>query len=228
MPQTLSRNVEEYLEAIHRLRQTPAGVSTGRLARQLDVRPASVTGMLRRLSHLGLVSYRRYRNISLTREGERRASELIRRHRLAERLLTDMLGVPLDQAHAEACRLEHAVSAAVEGRIAHALGGPEACPHGHPIDAEADDSALSLAAAPPKRPLTIARLEDESPEVVRYLAQRGLLPGARVKVNLREPLGGAVMVEVAGKRHLLGAALAATIRVRETAPMTSSASRKNK
>ena len=211
----LSQTVEEYVEAIHRLGRTPGGVSTTRLARHLGVTPASVTGMLKRLSNLRLITYRRYRNITLTPAGERSARELIRRHRLTERLLTDVLGVPLEDAHDEACRLEHAVSPAVEGRIAETLGEPDACPHGNPMDVDADDRTFGLVDAPLNRALTIVRLEDESPEVVRYLAERKLLPGARVKVKTREPLGGAVVLEVAGKRQIVGAELAASIRVRQ-------------
>lgn len=209
----LSESVEEYLEAIHRLSGSAKGVSTTGLARQLGVRPASVTGMLRRLAELGLITYRRYRNIALTDRGEQRAHEVIRRHRLAERLLTDMLGVPLDQAHEEACRLEHAVSPELEGRMAEALGGPRACPHGHPIDAAAEDRSVGLTEAPLNRQLTIVRLDDESPEVVRYLAGLGLLPGARVVVKLREPRDGAVVVETAGVTRTLGPDLAAGVRV---------------
>jgi DtxR family Mn-dependent transcriptional regulator len=169
--------------------------------------------MLRRLTGLGLITYRRYRDIALTEAGERSAHAVIRRHRLAERLLTDMLGVPLDQAHDEACRLEHAVSPALEGRMAEALGGPSACPHGHPIDAAAADHSIGLTEAPLNRQLAIARLDDESPEVVRYLAGLGLLPGARLTVKLREPRDGAVVVEVAGVIRTLGPELAAGVRV---------------
>jgi len=210
----LSESVEEYLEAIRKLGKTPAGVSTTRLSRHLGVTPASVTGMLRRLADLGLITYERYRNVTLTGTGERRADEVIRRHRLTERLLTDVLGVPLEEAHDEACRLEHAVSPALEGRIAEALGGPDACPHGNPLDADAEDETLSLLEAPVDRSLVIVRLENETPEVVRYLTERKLLPGARLKVKLREPLDGAVVLDVGGKTQVLGPQLAASIRVR--------------
>ncbi|UCC69434.1 MAG: metal-dependent transcriptional regulator [Armatimonadota bacterium] len=210
----LSESVEEYLEAIRKLGKTVEGVSTTRLARHMDVKPASVTGMLRRLSHLGLVTYRRYRDIALTPAGEQRANEVIRRHRLAERLLTDVLGVPLDEVHDEACRLEHAVSPALEGRLARVLGGPQKCPHGHPLDADAEDESLSLLDAPLNRSLMVVRLENETSEVVRYLTERKLLPGARVKVKAREPLDGSVVLEVAGDRQLLGPQIADGVRVR--------------
>jgi DtxR family Mn-dependent transcriptional regulator len=214
VPAALSESVEEYLEAIRKLAKTPEGVSTSRLARQLSVAPASVTGMLRRLADLGFVIYQPYRNVTLTATGEQRADEVIRRHRLTERLLTDLLGVPLEEAHDEACRLEHAVSPALEGRIAEALGGPKACPHGNPVDASEEDRTQSLAEAPLNRSLVVVRLENEAPEVVRYVTGRKLLPGARLRVKEREPLDGSVVLEVEGERQVLGPEMAASIRVR--------------
>ncbi len=213
-PKPLSDSAEEYLEAIERLQHSPEGVSTTRLSRHLDVKPASVTGMLRRLSDLGLITYRRYGRISLTSEGELRAHDLIRRHRLAERLLTDVLGVPLEHAHDEACRIEHVVSPELEDRITQTLGRPQACPHGHPIDVSADDHTISLTECPPGRTFTIVRLDDESSDMVRYLSERKLLPGHRVKVKLRESVGEVLVVDVGGQTHTLGAGPAAAIRVR--------------
>ncbi len=206
--------VEEYLEAIHRFGASAEGVSTTRLAEHLHVRPASVTGMLRRLREAGLISYRRYGEIALTPQGETRAHELIRRHRLAERLLTDLLKVPLDRAHEEACRLEHALSPDVEAHLSEALGAPDSCPHGHPIDAGADDHTFALTEAPAHRRLLLVRLEDESPEVVRYLEARGLLPGAKLTVRAHDAAGDTVEVEVAGQTRTLSASLARRLRVR--------------
>ncbi len=209
----LSHAVEEYLEAIHRFAGYREGPTTTRLADHLNVKPASVTGMLRRLSELGLITYQRYGHIRLTPAGDRLAHAIVRRHRLAERLLTDVLEVPLAQVHHEACRLEHALSADVAGRIADKLGDPELCPHGHPINAQAGDRTMSLLDAPKGRVLVIVRLENESPEVVRYLTDRKLLPDARLKVKAREPLDSGVVVEVSGETHTIGRELAATIRV---------------
>ena len=209
----LSDNVEEYQEAIHHFNSTPRGASTTRLATHLRVKPASVTGMLRRLARLGLIAYRRYYDITLTDEGERRAHVVIRRHRLSERLLTDVLKLPLHEAHDQACRLEHAFSPELEKRLATALGSPDSCPHGHPVDAAARDHTIPLLDAPANRQLAIARLDDESTEVIRYLADRGLLPGARVTIKQRDPLGGAVQLHLGGKTYTLGERLASTIRV---------------
>jgi DtxR family Mn-dependent transcriptional regulator len=209
----LSDSVEEYMQAIHRMSQVPGGVSTSGLARRLGVRPASVTGMLRKLADMGWITYRRYHDIALTPAGDELANELLRRHRLTERLLTDVLDVPLEDAHGEACRLEHAVSPQLESRIAQKLGRPDVCPHGHPLDVDADDATVSLAEAPAKRQLTVVRLEEESAEVVRYLAERNLLPGVGVEIDSREPLGDAVVLDVEGEPLTVSAELAATIRV---------------
>jgi DtxR family Mn-dependent transcriptional regulator len=213
VPHGLSPSIEEYVQAIHRLSQAPDRVSTTRLAHQLGVKPASVTGMLRRLSELGLITYQRYRSITLTLAGARHARELIRRHRLTERLLTDLVGVPLEEVHVEACRLEHAVSPELEKRIATKLGAPEICPHGNAVDASAEGAAMTLVEAPLRRTLTVVRLTDESPAVVRYLAERRLLPGAKVEVKLREPVGDGVVLDIDGETQTLSPALAATILV---------------
>ncbi len=205
--------VEEYLEAIHRFGSSAEGISTTRLAEHLQVRPASVTGMLRRLREAGLITYRRYGEIALTPAGEERAHDLIRRHRLAERLLTDLLKLPLERAHQEACRLEHALSPEVEAHLAAALGSPDSCPHGHPIDAAADDHTFALADAPEWRLLTLVRLEDESPEVVSYLAARGLLPGATLLLRTHDTVAEIVTVDVGGQTYPLSTSLARRLRV---------------
>jgi DtxR family Mn-dependent transcriptional regulator len=212
--QPLTHAVEEYLEAIQRFSREGEGPSTTQLASHLKVRPASVTGMVKRLAELGLVTYRRYRRVNLTAAGQRGARKIIRRHRLAERLLTDVLELPLDRVHDEACRLEHALSSEVEDLIARKLGDPEFCPHGHPIKSGVEKRTMTLAEAPEGRSLRIVRIEDESPEVVRYLAERKLLPKATVTVRERDPVGGGVVLDVDGKTQTLGGELAATIRVR--------------
>jgi DtxR family Mn-dependent transcriptional regulator len=169
--------------------------------------------MLRRLAEQGLVTYERYGRIALTPEGRRQAQSVIRRHRLAERLLTDVLGVPIDQVHDEACRLEHAVSPDVEDRIAQTLGDPKACPHGNPIDLQSGGAASRLSEAQQGEALAVVGLSDESPEVVRYLSEHGLLPPARVMVTGSEPRGGGLVVTVDGVEKTLSRELAATIRV---------------
>ncbi len=211
---TDSHAVEEYLEAIHRFGDTDPGISTGRLAEHLGVKPSSVTGMLKRLAEAGLVSYRRYGAIALTEEGQRQAHALVKRHRLAERLLSDLLKVPLDQVHEQACHLEHGVSPEIEAHLEAALGSPDVCPHGHPMNPDARDRTVPLSEAPLDRAVTVVRLEDESPAVVRYLAGRRLLPGTVVTLRQRDSLGEVLVLEAEGEMHNLSAGLAKTIRVK--------------
>jgi DtxR family Mn-dependent transcriptional regulator len=170
--------------------------------------------MLRRLRELGMINYRRYHDIALTEDGQQRAHDLIRRHRLAERLLTDVLKVPLDEVHQEACRLEHVVSPRLEQRIVDALGRPASCPHGHPMDMDAAEAVVSLLDAPLNVDLVIARLDNESPDVVRHLSERALVPGAQVIVKQRDVTAGTVVVETPGETHTLGIAIAETVCVR--------------
>jgi len=211
---TNSHAVDEYLEAIHRFGDETPGISTGRLAEHLGVRPSSVTGMLRRLAELGLISYRRYGEIALTGDGQRQAHALVKRHRLAERLLADLLNMPLDQVHDQACHLEHGVSPEIEARLEAALGAPVACPHGHPIDPRRRERTLPLSLAPLGREMVVVRLEDESQPVVEYLSRRRLLPGARVTPRKWESLGEVLVLESAGATHTLSASLAKTVRVK--------------
>ncbi len=211
--ETLSQTIEEYVETIHRFSRRPEGASTTGLAKYLGVRPATVSGMLRRLSALGLVTYRRYRHIALTEKGERLARDVIKRHRLAERLLTDLLKMPLAEAHEEARKLGHAVSPKVAARLTEVLGSPKSCPHGHPVDVSGRDATIPLTDAPTDRPMTISRLDDETAEVVRYLADRGLLPGRKVILREVDPLNATVALETEGGRYTVGYSLAANIRV---------------
>jgi DtxR family Mn-dependent transcriptional regulator len=126
-------STEEYLEAIYRLEREGTGVSTSGLASELGITTASVSGMLKKLSNDGYIDHRARGEAKLTRSGLEIAVRVIRRHRLAECLLTEVLGMGWDEVHAEACRLEHAISARVEERLVAILGDPKVCPHGHPI-----------------------------------------------------------------------------------------------
>ena len=126
-------STEEYLEGIYRLEREGSGVTTSGLAADLGVAPASVSGMLKKLASDGYIDHRARGEAKLTPKGLAVAVRVVRRHRLAERLLTDVLGMSWDEVHAEACRLEHAISERVEERLVLVLGNPQVCPHVHPI-----------------------------------------------------------------------------------------------
>jgi DtxR family Mn-dependent transcriptional regulator len=205
--------VEDYAKALHALAKRSEGpVTTSALAERLGVSPGSVTAMLKRMGEMGLVEHEPYRGATLTGEGERVALEVIRHHRLLESYLTDVLGMPWDRVHDEAEVLEHYISEELEERIAAALGDPRHDPHGDPIpDRELEvepEPGVPLAEVESGAAGTLARVSDSDPEMLRFLAERGIRPGARVTVGEREPFGGSVAIEVDGLPHSIGAELA--------------------
>lgn len=183
----LSESVQDYLKAIFELHQATPRVTTNALAARLGVSAASVTGMLRRLAELGLVEYEPYQGVVLTGSGRRAALEVIRHHRLIELYLTQALGYSWDEVHAEAERLEHAVSQSFAERIAQLLGDPKVDPHGDPIPSREGEmphtSQRTLAEAPSGAALSIQRVRDEDAEVLRRLAALRLFPNTRFVVK---------------------------------------------
>ncbi len=205
--------VEDYAKAIYSLERRGEGpVGTSALAERLGVSPGTVTAMVKRLAELGLAEHEPYRGVTLTDSGERVALEVIRHHRLIEAFLAEALGMPWDRVHDEAEVLEHYISEDLEERIAAALGDPSHDPHGDPIPdrklALADEPAVALSGLEPGESATFARVSDSDPEMLRYLAQREIRPGAKVTVREREPFGGALMIVVDGSAHAIGSSLA--------------------
>jgi DtxR family transcriptional regulator, Mn-dependent transcriptional regulator len=207
--------VEEYIEAIWRVAgDGPAATKT--LAAHLHVAPASVTGMLRRLSSLGLIVYRPYGKASLTATGRQLALQVIRRHRLSERLLTDILGLPWEKAHAEACKFEHLITGEVETRLKALLGSVETCPHGHRLDLARPAGSMPLTAIKPPQLVQIVAVADESEVMIHYLSDLGLVPGAEITVTGHEPTDeGAILLEIAGQPRALGRRVAEQITVKK-------------
>ena len=210
-------STEEYLEAIYRLEREGPGVSTSALANDLGVAPASVSGMLKKLSGDGYVTHRARGEAKLTREGLEIAVRVIRRHRLAEVFLTEMLGMPWDEVHEEACRLEHAISAKVEERLVAVLGDPQTCPHGHaipPLDlSDPIRPGVALSQLAPGDAARVHGVTEEISEILRYLAEIGLRPGASVRVLEKAPLGGPVTLRVGDARHAISLELARMVTV---------------
>jgi DtxR family Mn-dependent transcriptional regulator len=206
VPIVTSASVDDYLKAILDLGESTERVTTSALAKRLAVTPASVTGMLRRLSAEDppFVEYEKHRGVKLTDHGRLRALEVLRHHRLLERFLHDTLGYSWDEVHAEAERLEHAISETLEDRIAESLGDPEVDPHGHPIPRK-DGSVPEREEAPlmsvrPGESAVLSRVSDEDPALLRYLAELGLRPGVRLAVEGRDPFDGPLVLRLAGAR----------------------------
>jgi DtxR family Mn-dependent transcriptional regulator len=209
---------QNYAKAIYHLQSREEGaVGTGAVAERLGVTPASASAMLKRLADEGLVSYTPYHGARLTGRGEQLALEVIRHHRLLELFLAEVLGMPWDRVHDEAEVLEHHISEELEELIAAKLGDPDRDPHGDPIPSREldidDDPSRALEEMGAGDEGVFVRVSDSDGAMLRYLADRGIHPGARVLIRAREPFGGPIRVEVDGAEHVLGGALAERMRV---------------
>jgi DtxR family Mn-dependent transcriptional regulator len=217
----LTAAVQDYAKAIFTLESRDGAASTTGLAALLEVRPGSVSGMLRKLSALGLVEHERYRGVRLTERGKRVALEVIRHHRLVELFLVESLGMTWDEVHAEAEVLEHALSEELEELIAAKLGDPTVDPHGDPIPSRelklAETDAPALAELAPGEAAIFVRISDSEPDMLRFLGERGIVPGARLELVERQPFDGPLFVRVGDDVHVLGATLARAMRVQPEA-----------
>jgi DtxR family Mn-dependent transcriptional regulator len=210
--------VEDYSKAIYALEtRSEEPVSTNALAERLQITAGSVSAMLRKLDELGLITHVPYRGVRLTPAGRRIALEVIRHHRLLESYLADVLGMPWDRVHDEAEVLEHVLSEDLEALIADKLGNPTVDPHGDPIPS----AELELEEHPTDRMESLqpgdrgvfVRISDSDPEMLRYLADRGIAPGEGFLVRDRQPFGGPLFVVFGSSEHAIGGRLASAMRV---------------
>jgi DtxR family Mn-dependent transcriptional regulator len=213
----LTAAVQDYAKAIYTLESREGAASTTELAALLQVRPASVSGMLRKLSELGLVEHERYHGVRLTKRGRRVALEVIRHHRLVELFLVESLGMTWDEVHAEAEVLEHALSEELEELIAAKLGNPTVDPHGDPIPSRelelAETPSQALVELEPGDVATFVRISDSDPDMLRFLGERGIVPGTTLELVERQPFDGPLFVRVGRKVHVLGSVLAGAMHV---------------
>lgn len=214
----LSRTETEALKAIYRIAEDAGAARTGDLAEALGLSPGSVTPVLKRLADADLVSYRPYRGVKLTTEGLRAAVAAIRRHRIVERFLADMLGYPWPEADRLAPTFEHELPAEIEHRLYVALDRPATCPHGFPIP---DAETTTIPFTPPLYDLepgeagTLAVPGSLEPEVADFLDTLGIRPGVEVEVREKLPFDGPIVVRVDGSDRTLGEKLARRIFVRK-------------
>lgn len=191
--ESLSATVEEYLETIYNMSAENEVVIGARLAEKFDVSPPTVTEMLKRLVRDGYVEMDNKRQVMLTEAGNQAAEAVLRRHRLTERFLVDMLGMQWHQVHEEACRLEHFISGAVEARVIASLNNPTTCPHGNPIPGSVanartylkDQGAVrlsTLAIGEKATILCISEVVEDEEALILYLHEKGLTPGTQLAV----------------------------------------------
>ena len=217
----LSGPVEDYLKAIYDLERVGEPASTNDIALRLAISPASVSGMVRRLAEHGLITHEPYRGVRLTTEGRRAALRTLRRHRILECYLTEVLGYPWDRVHEEAERLEHAASEELIERMAASLGDPVQDPHGAPIptrDGTVEEATLrTLAEVAAGERLRVRRVEDDDAERLRYLAELGIRPGALMRILDKAPFDGPITLWVddagGGATRAIGVGLAQQVFV---------------
>ena len=214
----MDERAQEYLKAVGQLEEEGEPATTSTLARRLDVSPPSVTEMLQRLAARGLLSHERRGRVGLTQEGQRLANTLIRRHRLWEAFLVRFLGFSWDAVHAEACRLEHATSDTLEGRLADFLRGLDTCPHGHAIPQGAGlrraAPAVPLSKFPAPGAARVVRIQDETTRFLRRLGRLDIWPGRLIQAEDVSSKDGSVQVRLDGHSHRLAADVAEQIMVR--------------
>ena len=213
----LSDAVQDYLREIYKLQTESGHVKTSTLAQRMGVAPPSATAMMKKLASQGLVDHQPYRGVRLTRTGKRIALELLRHHRLLELYLARTLDLGIDAVHAEADRLEHALSERLEARIDKALGSPTQDPHGDPIP----DSKLRIVQSNSKRLIelepgeeaTVLRVPDGDGELLRYLITLALIPGERLHLVQAEPFGGPLTLNTSKGNMVISRQLGEQIHV---------------
>jgi len=217
---SISKESEEYLEAIYKLEQRDGSAKTMQLANELKVMPGSITNTIENLEKRRLVIHEPYKGVKLTEKGRKLALKIIRRHRLAERLLTDILHLDWSKVHEEACKLEHNFSENIVKPLEKALGNPKTCPHGNPIPSEQGEmkeaksellTSLNLGESG-----IITKITEENQDLLQYLATLGLVPSASVEIKEKAPFNGPIIVKTMGASYALGRNIASVIWVKKS------------
>jgi len=206
-----------YLKVIYNLEAKTGVARTGDIAKILQITPGSVTNTLEVLETKGLVAREPYKGVKLTDQGRKLALSVFRRHRLAERLLTDALHLDWTESHEEACKLEHAISDSLASSIEKALGNPKICPHGNPIPDEhgftEPTKGESLSGLGNGEKAMVIQIPDENTDLLRYLATLGMHPGVRIEVEEKAPFNGPMLVKVGSTSYPLSLDVAEGIYV---------------
>jgi DtxR family Mn-dependent transcriptional regulator len=212
--------VEEYLEGIYRLQEKSGVARTSDIVKVLQVVPGTVTNTVERLEKEGMLRHEPYRGVKLTDKGRKIALDVIRRHRLSERLLTDFVHVDWDKAHDAACRLEHGITDDVIKKLEKALGHPKTCPHGNPIPTKCggiiEEESQPLTALNEREQGIIVKITEEKADLLRYLDTMGLVPGASLEIVGKAPFSGPITIKVGRTNRALSREVASIIKVKRT------------
>ena len=202
---------EEYLETIFWLEEASLPITGANIARAMQLSAPTVHEMVGRLEADGYIRRNGDKSLAFTDNGHRHAAGVVRRHRLIERFLTDVLGIPWDEVHEEAERIEHAMSPVLEERMLAAIGDAKTCPHGHPIVEGAREPGVPLADVSEGASVRVLRFENEAEDLLHYLKDAGLYPG--LKGTLAEAGDEEVAIEAGGERHVVTRSVAETVAV---------------
>jgi DtxR family Mn-dependent transcriptional regulator len=203
---------EEYLQIMYWLEEAGLPMTAANVARAMQLSAPTVHEMVGRLTDDGYVTRADDKSLAFTEDGRAHAEQIVRRHRLIERFLTDVLGVPWDEVHEEAERLEHAMSPVLEERMLAAIGDATTCPHGHPLVEGAREQGVLLADVEPGADVHVLRFENEAEELLHYLKRAGLAPGLEGKLESSDD--DEVVVASGDGRHSVSRSVAETVSVR--------------
>jgi DtxR family transcriptional regulator, Mn-dependent transcriptional regulator len=202
---------EEYLQIMFWLEEAGLPINGANIARAMQLSPPTVHEMIGRLEDDGYVERADDKSLTFTEKGRQEAEAISRRHRLIERFLTDVLGIPWDEVHEEAERLEHAMSPVLEERMLAAIGDAKTCPHGHPIVEGAREEGVLLADVEPGADVRILRFENEAEEILHYLKGTGIHPGLRGEIESSD--AGEIVVASGEGKHPVSKSVAETVSV---------------
>jgi DtxR family Mn-dependent transcriptional regulator len=213
----LSQEAQEYIETIYKLQKRNGVAKTKDLSQTMHVVPGSITNTIEHLESHGLVTHEPYRGVKLTREGEKIALDLIRKHRLAERLLTDMLKAEWSTVHEDACKLEHALTKNLTDLLDARLGHPKFCPHGNPIPTEKgvieEQPCIALTEAELNKTYTVSKIIDEEHVDLHLLATKNIKPQTKIRVTKR--YAAQLVLRVDGKSCRLSRGVASCVLLRK-------------
>ena len=220
MTREVTAVIEEYLEAIYRLQEKSGAARTSDIVKMLEVVPGTVTNTVERLEKEGYVTHEPYKGVKLTGKGIKIALQVVRRHRLSERLLTDILHVEWEKVHDAACKLEHGITDEIIKPLEKTLRHPKTCPHGNPIPTKCggiiEEKSQPLTELNEKEQGTIVKITEEKSDLLHYLRTLGLILGASVEVVEKAPFNGLITIKVGVTSRSIRRAIASIIQVKPT------------
>lgn len=220
MTEEVTAVIEEYLEAIYKLQEKSETARTSDIVRMLEVTPGTITNTVERLEKEGYVTHEPYKGVKLTDKGLKIALQVVRRHRLSERLLTDILHVEWDKVHEAACKLEHGITEEIIKPLEKALRHPKTCPHGNPIPTKCggiiEETSLSLTELNEREQGTIVKITEEKSDLLHYLDTLGLVPGTSIEILEKAPFDGPITLKIGATSRALSRAMTSIIQVKRT------------